>query len=73
MLPQTDRIDFVRLAPGGDGSSGEVWSTSWDIARTTLGEQMQPTGDVPERWRVSGFPSAAQLTQMADAGKLQDA
>ena len=70
LLPQTDRIDFVRPGPGNTPSSAKVWSTTFDIARKTLGELMQPIGDLPERWRVKGFPTDAQLEQMALEGKL---
>ena len=70
LLPQTDRIDFVRPGPGNTASSAKVWSTTFDVARRTLGDLMQPSGDVPERWRVSGFPTDAQLEQMAAEGKL---
>ncbi len=70
LLPQTDRIDFVRPGPGNTPASAKVWSTSFDVARRTLGELMQPIGDLPERWRVKGFPTDAQLEQMALEGKL---
>lgn len=70
LLPQTDRIDFVRPGPGNTPSSAKVWSTTFDIARKTLGDLMQPIGDLPERWRVKGFPTDAQLEQMALEGKL---
>ena len=70
LLPQTDRIDFVRPGPGNTPSSAKVWSTTFDVARKTLGELMQPIGDLPERWRVKGFPTDAQLETMALEGKL---
>lgn len=70
LLPQTDRIDFVRPGPENTPSSAKVWSTTFDIARKTLGDLMQPIGDLPERWRVKGFPSDAQLESMATEGKL---
>lgn len=70
LLPQTDRIDFVRPGPEGTAASAKVWSTSFEIATRTLGELMQPIGDLPERWRVKGFPTDAQLEQMALEGKL---
>lgn len=70
LLPQTDRIDFVRPGPGNTPSSARVWSTTFEVARRTLGELMQPIGDLPERWRVKGFPTDAQLEQMAVEGKL---
>lgn len=70
LLPQTDRIDFVRPGPGNTPASAKVWSTTFEIARKTLGELMQPIGDLPERWRVKGFPTESQLEQMALEGKL---
>lgn len=70
LLPQTDRIDFVRPGPENTPSSAKVWSTTFEIARKTLGELMQPIGDLPERWRVKGFPTDAQLEQMALEGKI---
>lgn len=70
LLPQTDRIDFVRPGPTNTPSSAKVWSTTFDIARRTLGDLMQPSGDLPERWRVRGFPSDDQLEKMAAEGKL---
>ena len=70
LLPQTDRIDFVRPGAANTPSSAKVWSTTFDIARKTLGELMQPIGDLPERWRVKGFPTDSQLEQMALEGTL---
>ncbi len=70
LLPQTDRIDFVRPGENNTPASAKVWSTTFDCARRTLGDLMTPIGDVPERWRVKGFPTNAQLEQMALEGKL---
>jgi hypothetical protein len=71
LLPRTDRIDFVRLGPTGSASDGQVWSTTFDIALQTVPDLMTPSGDVPERYRVRGFPTAEQLEAMARAGKLE--
>jgi hypothetical protein len=70
LLPETDRIDFVRVGAGDGRQPAKVWSTTFEAARRTVPELMQPIGDLPERWRVTGFPSDAQLEQMADEGKL---
>ena len=70
LLPQTDRIDFVRLGPDGTPDTNQVWSTTFEVARRTVGELMQPIGDLPERWRVKGFPTPAQLETMAQEGQL---
>jgi hypothetical protein len=70
LLPQTDRIDFVKVGADGTPDANQVWSTSFDVARRTLGELMQPIGDLPERWRVRGFPTLEQLEAMAHEGQL---
>lgn len=70
LLPRTDRIDFIRPGPDGAIASGRVWSTRFDLALQTVPELMETSGDEPERFRVHGFPSDAQLTAMAEAGKL---
>lgn len=70
LLPRTDRIDFVRLGPTGSATGGQVWSTSFEVALETVGELMEASGDLPERYRVRGFPTPEQLEAMAQAGKL---
>ena len=70
LLPQTDRIDFVALGADGQPDTNRVWSTSFEVARRTVGELMQPIGDLPERWRVKGFPDPGQLEAMAREGQL---
>ncbi|MCA3011508.1 MAG: hypothetical protein INH41_03820 [Myxococcaceae bacterium] len=66
LLPQTDRIDFVTVG----GSAGRTYSTTFEVARQTVPHLMSPTGDTPERWRTSGFPTVDELSQMAEAGRL---
>lgn len=70
LLPQTDRIDFVRPGAGDAPQTAKVWSTTFEVARRTVPNLMQPIGDLPERWRVKDFPTDALLEQMADEGKL---
>jgi len=72
LLPQTDRIDFVRVPPGGDTDTAEIWSTTFEVARKVVGSLMEASGDVPERWRVRGFPSPEQLEQMAKEGPVPE-
>lgn len=73
LLPETDRLDFVRgTAEGARASPEQVWSTTFEVARRTVGDLMVPTGDRPERFRVRGFPTLAQLEQMASEGHLPD-
>lgn len=69
LLPQTDRIEFVR-AGNSVTSPARVWNTSFEVARKTLGDLMQPIGEQPERYLVRRFPSDAQLEAMALEGKL---
>lgn len=72
LLPQTDRLDFVQPDVEGSGSGGKTWSTTFDVARKTVPHLMQATGDLPERWKVSGFPTPEELEAMAAQGKLGD-
>jgi hypothetical protein len=72
LLPQTDRIDFVKVPPGGNSDTAEIWSTTFDVARDVVGSLMEPSGDVPERWRVRGFPTDEQLKQMAKEGPVPE-
>lgn len=70
LLPETDRIDFVRGS--SDASGGKTWSTTFEVARKTVPHLMEATGDLPERWRVTGFPSDEELERMATEGRLPD-
>lgn len=70
LLPKTDRIDFVKLGPDGSAAKGQVWSTTYEVALQTVGHLMEASGDLPERYRVQGFPTSEELEAMAQAGKL---
>jgi hypothetical protein len=70
LLPRTDRIDFVRLGPDGTAAGGKVWSTTYEVALQTVGALMEESGDLPQRYRVRGFPEPEQLEAMAQAGKV---
>ena len=70
LLPRTDRIDFVKPGPDGGAAGGKVWSTTFEAALKTVGALMEASGDLPERYRVRGFPAPEQLEAMAQAGKL---
>ncbi|MBL8933415.1 MAG: hypothetical protein JNM69_02620 [Archangium sp.] len=72
LLPQTDRIDFVRTNPDGSTSGAKTWSTTFEVARKVVPHLMEATGDTPERWRVIGFPLDSELEQMASLGKLPE-
>ncbi len=72
LLPQTDRIDFVRTNPDGSTSGAKTWSTTFEVARKVVPHLMEATGDTPERWRVIGFPLDTELEQMASLGKLPE-
>lgn len=72
LLPETDRLDFVQAGNEGPSDANRVWSTSFEVARRTVGNLMEPTGDRPERFRVRAFPTLAQLEQMAKEGHLPE-
>lgn len=72
LLPQTDRIDFIRTNPDGSTTGAKTWSTTFEVARKLVPHLMEATGDTPERWRVTGFPVDAELDAMASQGKLPD-
>lgn len=72
LLPETDRLDFVQAGNVDSSDTNRVWSTSFEVARRTVGNLMEPTGDRPERFRVRAFPTLAQLEQMAKEGHLPE-
>jgi hypothetical protein len=69
LLPETDRIDFIKTDSSGDG---KVWSTTFGTAKKVVGRLLESTGDTPERWKTSGFPTDEELERMATEGKLPD-
>ncbi len=71
LLPKTDRLDLVRIPANKDAKKAKVWSTSFDAALALLGDTMVPTGDVPERYKVTAFPTDEQLEQLAKAHPLK--
>lgn len=72
LLPRTDRIDFAESSGLDTPQGPKVWSTSFEVALATVGDFMQPTGDIPERYLVHRFPSEQQLQAMVRAGNLAD-
>jgi hypothetical protein len=72
LIPQTDRIDFIRTNPDGSTTGAKTWSTTFDVARKVVPHLMEATGDTPERWRVIGFPLDSELDEMAEQGKLPE-
>ncbi len=69
LLPRTDRIEFARLPHDGNVKNAKTWSTSWEAAERRVGHLMKPTGDVPERYRVTEFPDDATLELLAADGR----
>jgi hypothetical protein len=62
LLPETDRIFFVKQ---GDGDEAEmVCGAEWDKVREVVGDLMEPQETYPERYLVREFPSAEQLAEM---------
>ncbi|MFT3840819.1 MAG: hypothetical protein QM723_27770 [Myxococcaceae bacterium] len=66
LLPHSDRIDFVRNRDGNP----EVWAAKWDVAHQVVPHLFEPTNEKPERWRVSGFPTQAELDQLVEKSGL---
>jgi hypothetical protein len=66
LLPHSDRIDFVRNRDG----TPEVWAARWDVAHQVVPHLFEPTNEKPERWRVSGFPTQAELDQLVEKSGL---
>jgi hypothetical protein len=62
LLPETDRIFFVKA---GDGGKAEMaCGADWDKARAVVGYLMEAQDTYPERYLVREFPSAEQLAEM---------
>ena len=59
LLPQTERIVL-----GGEGQAPVM--APWDKVVEIVGDLMTPMDMYPERCRVEGFPSAAQLAAMGN-------
>lgn len=66
LLPHSDRIDFVRNRDG----TPEVWAAKWDVAHQVVPHLFEPTEEKPERWRVSAFPTQAELDQLVEKSGL---
>jgi len=66
LLPHSDRIDFVRSKDG----TPEVWAAKWAVAHQVVPHLFERTNEKPERWRVSGFPTQAELDQLVEKSGL---
>jgi len=63
LLPHTEVIAFVSERFGG--ASAVKHMIPWQHVADTVGNLLAPTGLHPERYRVEGFPTDAQLAEMA--------
>lgn len=62
LLPETDQIYFVT-----DPETGTVdFMADFKKVLEALGDLVQPMGMTPERYRVTGYPNAAQFKEFAD-------
>lgn len=65
-FPKTERVIFFR--PDDAKKTGDIVAyAEWDRMRDILGDMLEATEDYPDRYRVRGFPTPAQL---ASLGKL---
>jgi hypothetical protein len=62
LLPQTDAVMFFRPTAPDDGKI--VAGGAWEHVRQIVGDLMEPLGTYPERYRVRGFPSPAQIERI---------
>jgi uncharacterized protein YtpQ (UPF0354 family) len=63
LLPRTDVIHF--FVPNEESKGAVVATGDWDTVMRIVGHLMKPQGIYPERYRVSEFPSDAQLRQLS--------
>jgi len=69
LLPEADMVYFFRLKGEKDGEI--MASASWERVRDVVGPLMTPQGLYPERYRVTDFPSDAQLAALGKLFPLQ--
>lgn len=63
ILPRADRVFFFRPDPATrDGKV--VAAASWEDVEQTVGDLLEPLDIYPARYRVTGFPNAAQLQML---------
>jgi hypothetical protein len=63
LLPRTDVIHF--FVPNEESKGAVAATGDWDTVMRIVGHLMKPQGIYPERYRVSEFPTDAQLRQMS--------
>lgn len=61
LLPRAQTISFTF---GLDDPQPQTVMVPWDAAQQIVGNQLEPTGHWPERWRVSTFPTPQQMEQL---------
>jgi hypothetical protein len=57
LLPRAQNVSIVADPTG----TADVFHVPWQTAERVVGHLMEPTGYYPERFRVVGFPSPAEL------------
>lgn len=61
LLPKTDKIIFVDLE-----DESKRYLLAWDAVLENFGTLMEPTGDMPPRWRVTSYPDDEALKALAE-------
>jgi len=62
LLPEADMVYFFRMKGENDGEI--VANAPWPRVREIVGDRMKPEGLYPERYRVTTFPNAEELTAL---------
>lgn len=66
LLPKADRVELVRLL---NADEAQVWRVDWSVLESTVGELLTALPEHPVRYRTKGFPTDAQLNDMANRSK----
>jgi hypothetical protein len=72
LLPQTDRICFLRNGQSPDHPLVEGINVGWQRAREVVGEMLLEEEDqYPARYRVEGFPTTHQLERLRQSASAR--
>ncbi|HZN65430.1 MAG TPA: hypothetical protein VFB66_09010, partial [Tepidisphaeraceae bacterium] len=61
LMPEADFVSFGRVVNGKADSYGIA---PWERVKQVLGGLMEPTDLYPPRYRVKGFPTKEQLSEL---------
>ena len=64
LLPETDRVYFVRTNLNDPQEQNVVAQGTWNQVVQVVGHLMTPQGTYPERYRVDSFPTLGQINEL---------